>query len=337
MAKSEKSSLPDHSAPSTQRRGRFRGSRRERKKQLRQQRWQRNRLSLVLAALFIGLHFILLGTINHLAENRYPGPDQPYLSSLGIRFLPIDQKGFLFAEFPVQRGDFALYAEETGHIPAANTMIGYRQNQGWTRKTDLSWENPGFPQEEDHPVVGVHLGDAKAFAEWLTQREQAEGRLHATQFYRLPTDREWSLAAGLRESRNAWPEQLAQRLTASFPWGTSWPPPPNVGNLAGQEWAEVGNSQIPLISDYRDDFLFTSPVGSFPPNEFGLYDMTGNVWEWTTSRFSENRPNRAVRGSSYWNGVPELVHPSARHHFHPRRRVDILGFRLVLDISETIE
>ncbi|MCH8475185.1 MAG: formylglycine-generating enzyme family protein [Opitutales bacterium] len=337
MAESEKSSRSTSPTPSAKQGGRLRGSRKERQRQLRQQRWQRNRRGLFLAALFIGLHFLLLGTINHLAGNRYPGPDRPHLSSLGMRFLPVDQQNFLFGEFPVRRGDFALFAEQTGHNPTASTMIGYRQNQGWVRQADLHWDNPGFPQEDDHPVVGVHLADAQAFAEWLTRREQAEGRLHPEQFYRLPTDREWSLAAGLRESRNAWPEQLAERRTSPFPWGLAWPPPPGVGNLAGQEWTEAGDSQIPLIPNFRDDFLYTSPVDSFPPNEFGLYDMTGNVWEWTTSRFNESRPDLAVRGSSWWNGSPELVHPSARHNFHPRRRVDILGFRLVLDISAPIE
>src|ERR1700726_5063467 len=83
----------------------------------------------------------------------------------------------------------------------------------------------GCPQAPTHPVVKVNWFDAVAFCKWLTEKERDENLLEDRQSYRLPTDREWSLAVGLQNETGVTPQARDGKIKNEFPWGKQWPPP----------------------------------------------------------------------------------------------------------------
>ncbi len=131
----------------------------------------------------------------------------------------------------------------------------------WTWTPGAQWRHPSGPGSDlagldDHPVVQVAHEDATAFAEWAGEA--------------LPTEAEWEYAArGGHEDR-------------AFVWGDE--PTPN-----GEFLANFFQGNFPWRNTKADGFERTSPVGSFPPNDYGLYDMAGNVWEWTDDWYVEQR------------------------------------------------
>ena len=188
-----------------------------------------------------------------------------------------------------------------------------------------AWRGPGFKQGPDHPVVNVTWVEAVAFCKWLTDLEHKEGTLPANQFYRLPTDLEWSKAVGLPEESGRTPEARDMGVSDVYPWGTQWPPPPNSGNYTGEE---TGSDVA--IKGYDDGFAWTSPVGSFPPNKLGIYDMGGNVWQWCMDAWNNDSKAKVLRGASWYNGALKLsLLSSCRVHASPDSSTDNYGFRIV--------
>ena len=226
------------------------------------------------------------------------------VNTLGMKFVQIGDVDF--AEFLVTRKDFEGFANEKGLKGGA-------------------WRTPGFEQQPDHPVVNVTWKEADAFCKWLTDRERKAGALAAGESYRLPTDLEWSRAVGLPPENGNSPEERDLNVDGVFPWGLAWPPPSGAGNYAGEET----NSEVKL-QGYRDDYQWTAPVGKFKPNAFGLYDMGGNVWQWTNDYFNESKERKVLRGGSWYNGgvKPSLL-ASCRYHAKPDASNDTYGFRLV--------
>ncbi len=188
-----------------------------------------------------------------------------------------------------------------------------------------AWRGPGFKQGPDHPVVNVTWVEAVAFCKWLTELEHKDGTLPAAQFYRLPTDLEWSKAVGLPDESGKTPEVRDMGISDVFPWGIQWPPPPNSGNYTGEE---TGSDVA--IKGYDDGFAWTSPVGSFPPNKLGLYDMGGNVWQWCMDAWNTDSKAKVLRGASWYNGALKLsLLSSCRVHALPESSTDNYGFRIV--------
>jgi formylglycine-generating enzyme required for sulfatase activity len=188
-----------------------------------------------------------------------------------------------------------------------------------------SWKGPGFKQGPDHPVVNVTWQEAVAFCKWLTEKEHKEGALPAPQFYRLPTDLEWSKAVGLPDETGKTPEARDMGVQDVYPWGTAWPPPPGAGNYTGEE---TGSDVA--IRGYDDGFAWTSPVGSFAPNKFGIYDMGGNVWQWCMDAWNTDSKAKVLRGASWYNGALKLsLLSSCRVHAAPDSSTDNYGFRIV--------
>lgn len=145
-----------------------------------------------------------------------------------------------------------------------------------------------------------------------------------------------------------------------FPWGSQWPPPEGAGNYAGEESKGKkfdGNQYHSVIDGYSDDYIYTSPVGSFTANEFGLFDMGGNVWQWCQDQFDAHlwqgcqdrwrhappaiqkfnvQKDRVLRGACWNNGPSDqkprlhIFYSSYRYHEAANSRNDYIGFRCVV-------
>lgn len=264
-------------------------------------------------------------------DARAPGPEsatkeKPFVNSLGMRFVPVPGTHTAFCVWETRVKDFAAFVADTGYDATAG-MLSLRDT-GWKR-LGASWKSPGFPQTDDHAVCGVNFDDAKAFCEWLSHKE--------ARTYRLPTDLEWSAAAGLPHEVGETPRDRDQRIKDVYPWGTNFPPIVRgkpAANLAG---AEVTNSDWPtnldVIPGFRDPYPRTAPVGQFEPNPLGLYDLAGNVWEWVEDLNVPSRPARVVRGGAWFNGYAAAIQSSYRGTLGPGVRSDGYGFRCVIDLG----
>ncbi|ROR21099.1 formylglycine-generating enzyme required for sulfatase activity [Vibrio crassostreae] len=156
---------------------------------------------------------------------------------------------FALAATPTRVQDFKAFVESTGYQTDAELMntCDTFVNAEITTVSDNDWQNPGFKQADNSPVVCVSQNDAKAYTRWLSKN---------TGFtYRLPTPQEWEAAARAGQDTNFW-------------WGNEFRSGKANTGWAGTPWSNVS----------------TSPVKSFLPTPTGFYDMVGNVWEWTTAQ-----------------------------------------------------
>ena len=259
--------------------------------------------------------------------------DSPFLNSLGQAFVPIPRFDTLFCVYPVRVQDYAVYCAESGvTLPACP-----------------------FPNDRSHPVAGISWNDANKFCQWLTAKEHSLGLIDDFSVYRLPTDLEWSAAVGLQHEPEATPSERHLKALG-YPWGFQWPPPDNCGNYEPRRQDQVGylatSEFIPtwvfgnlrdeplrtrnflkiaqefknIHSNWRADWQFevdtheyTSPVGSFDPNIYDIYDLGGNVWEWCSDNWASGSGLKVLRGASY-----------ASHHFEenldPTRSIMLHGF-----------
>jgi formylglycine-generating enzyme required for sulfatase activity len=238
-------------------------------------------------------------------ERVGPVPGKPWVNSLEMKFVPVDE--ILVCIWPTRVRDYEAYCAATlrERFPA------------------------DFKQGDDHPVVRVSWQDAVAFCDWLTKRERETGQLDESQHYRLPTDAEWSAAAGLPREGGATPEERDGKLR-DYPWGRQWPPPAGTGNFADSTLRRTG---APSIGNYTDGFAQTSPVGSFPANARGLFDMAGNVWQWCNDSYSGGIRARdwgVLRGGSWANAVQAELRAGYRNVVDRTERDVIYGFRVVL-------
>lgn len=177
---------------------------------------------------------------------------------------------------------------------------------------------------DNQPVGDVSWFDAVEYAEWLSK---GSGRT-----YTLPTEAEWEYAArGGTSGRNFWDDDSAGacRYTngADLTAKSQWP-----------QW---------VTTNCDDGFRVSAPVGSFRPNQYGLYDMMGNAWEWTNDWYDaeyyfsspKNNPKGPVTGSlriprgGGWGNASECVRVSDRNGFDPNFRILFLGFRLVTSLK----
>jgi formylglycine-generating enzyme required for sulfatase activity len=232
-----------------------------------------------------------------------PHRGEKWENTLGMRFVPVGD--VLVAVWPVRVRDFQAFAEATGitRVPLE------------------------FTQEDTHPAVNVNWEDARAFCQWLTEREIKSEQLGEGQSYRMPTDAEWSIAAGVTGEGGATPQERDGGVR-DFAWGRAWPPPPRAGNFA-----DISRKRQPFIAAYSDGFAQTSPVGSFPANKAGLFDMSGNVWQWVEDIYSsspQHREWRALRGGSWATSKQEYLRLGYREVADIKQRDVTYGFRCVL-------
>jgi sulfatase modifying factor 1 len=193
--------------------------------------------------------------------------------------------GFWIDESPVTVAEFRRFVKETGHVTAAERRpdpddypdadpallrpgsLVFRGTRGpvdlsdarnwWEYVPGANWKRPEGPGSDTytrarHPVVHMAPEDAQAYAAWVGKA--------------LPTEAEWEYAArgGLERAVFAWGDELAPG-----------------GRMMANSW----QGEFPWQNLMTDGWLGTSPVATYPPNGFGLFDMTGNVWEWTSDTF----------------------------------------------------
>ena len=177
-------------------------------------------------------------------------------------------KPFYLGTYHVTRGQFRQFVKDSGYKTDAE-----KAKRGWGWDPDkkasgfsakYSWRNAGFEQTDEHPVVNVSWNDAVAFCKWLSRRE---GKT-----YRLPTEAEWEYACRAGTTTRYYsgddPETLAK-----------------VANVADASLRAMFPDWDECMIKASDGYVFTSPVGKFKPNAFGLYDMHGNAWQWCSDWF----------------------------------------------------
>jgi formylglycine-generating enzyme required for sulfatase activity/serine/threonine protein kinase len=270
------------------------------------------------------------GETLHLSRDlqiaKAPVSGRAWTNTIGMRFVPVGD--LLFAIWDTRVRDFAEFVRTTNYQltgPMESILDGAQGQHGKT------WDAPGFPQTEDHPVIGVSWKDAMEFCSWLTQKERNVGLLQEGQYYRLPTDQEWSQAAGIVHEEGATPEERSVRALELYPWGINFPPPTGSGNYAGLEMRGADwPANWRFLQNYNDGFTRTSPAGSFKPNALGIYDLGGNVWQWCMDKFSATGDSRVLRGASWANADPALLKANRRIDAVVDNRTDCYGFRCVL-------
>jgi formylglycine-generating enzyme required for sulfatase activity len=221
------------------------------------------------------------------------GSEKGYPEERPLHRVTVD--GFWMDRFPVTNDRFARFVDATGHrtfaeiapnpddYPGAAAHMLYAgslvfvQPSGPVDRSDATnwwryvegadWRHPSGPQSSidslsRHPVVHVTFGDAEACARW-------EGK-------ELPTEAEWEFAArgGLDH--------------AAYAWGDEFLP----GN---RHMANTWQGEFPWQHHCEDGYERTSPVGSYPPNGYGLHDVIGNVWEWTTDWYQPHHPEEQIK------------------------------------------
>ncbi len=212
------------------------------------------------------------------------GSNDHYAEEAPAREVIVDD--FWIDPRPVTNREFGRFVEETGHVtlaeqapdpadypgilpdmiragsllfvPTSGPVDLSNPMQWWQFRFDANWRQPTGPGSsiagmEDHPVVHVCYEDALAYAKWAGKA--------------LPTEAQWEFAArGGSDTEYAWGDELLP---------------------GGKALANFWQGEFPYENLELDGFARTSPVGAFPPNGYGLYDMVGNVWEWTGDWYRE--------------------------------------------------
>ena len=253
--------------------------------------------------------------------------DAPFVNSLGMKFVPVPITGgptggkrVLFSIWETRVQDYEAFVKDT-------------QRQ-WVRPDGKEVRQPDT--KEAHPATYVNRDDAVAFCMWLTERERAAGRLGAGEAYRLPSDFEWSCAAGIddREDSTATPRDRHEKI-AAFPWPGATPGGSPSANLLGEEAdSDLRATGRNLLAGHRDDFPRLAPVGSFAATPLGLFDVSGNVAEWCLEDAGGTLPKGIMRGCSWNNGDSRAANLAYRSFPPSARRGDDTGFRVVLAPAE---
>ena len=271
----------------------------------------------------------------------YPGYERKRFAEL-VDETPVHRvrisRAFYLGQHEVTVGQFRRFVQASGYTPEsiADGTGGYGYNRAYDpaaskrgdafegRDLKYSWRNPGFSQDDTHPVLNVTWNDAVAMSRWLSQQE---GKT-----YRLPTEAEWEYACRAGSTTRYYngnaPRSLLQIAnTFDADAAVNWP--------AWKAFALTG----------RDGYAFTAPVGSFVPNEFGLHDMLGNAWEWTADWHDENYYAQSpvvdpqgpadgsvrVRRGGSWHTWPLYARCSYRNWNSAETRYTLVGMRLLLE------
>jgi formylglycine-generating enzyme required for sulfatase activity len=277
-----------------------------------------NRLiTRLLPVLFVAMQIVSCAPIRPQSGKDMVGSGR-WTNSLGMVFVSVPGTRVSFSIWETRVQDFAAFAAIQPKLNGTNW--NHALYHGVTPVSD----------GPDYPVVNVSWNDANAFCAWLTETERKTGKIPAGAFYRLPTDAEWSWAAGIggRET-NGMPRDKSCQIPGVFPWGTQYPPPAGAGNFADLT-AKDCFTNWPFIEGYRDGYATAAPVGSFKPDTSGLYDLAGNAMEWCDDFYDATHKQRVMRGGAWNNCGPRSLLSSYREHVAPERFSVVTGFRCVL-------
>ena len=225
--------------------------------------------------------------------------------------------GFWMDDHPVTVAEFRRFVKATGHVTLAEKppdaadypdtdpdllvpgSLVFHPTRGpvdlddytnwWSWVPGAQWRHPEGPGStldgrERHPVTHVAYDDARAYAAWAGKE--------------LPTEAEWEFAArgGLDGATYAWGDEFAPK---------------------GRQMANTWQGEFPWQNLLLDRYERTSPVRSFPPNGYGLYDVAGNVWEWTTDFYTPKHPDEVIHACCGPSGPrlnPRVTSPDASHN-----------------------
>ncbi|MCL6699265.1 formylglycine-generating enzyme family protein [Sphingomonas sp. NSE70-1] len=236
---------------------------------------------------------------------------------------------FAVSRFEITRAQYQAFLRQSGHPISGGCITDRRKPGTWAADEQTNVEDPGFEQDDNHPAACVSWNDAMAYVGWLNS--QTGGG------YRLLAEAEWEYVARAGS-------------TTAYPWGPSIHDGcTHMNGYDEQILGKKGNlyqgEQVPYAA-CSDGFVNTAPVGSFKPNAFGVYDMLGNMGEWTadcaTPSYAGIRPDGAseggdctkkmVRGGS-WGSQPRQVRSAERYRYRPTDIDDSIGIRVAKTIK----
>lgn len=215
------------------------------------------------------------------------------------------EKPFALGRTEVTVGQFRVFIEDTGYVTSAErgngSYIREPESGLWRLRGSLNWrfDNEGKPARDDAPVVHVSWDDAKAYATWLSQQ--------TGQRYRLPTEAEFEYANRAGSTTRYWwgdgpPKDVVVNVRGELDESVTpllvWPPTPEEVSYLYKD----GPPPPISFKGYGDGFGGLAPVGSFKPNGFGLFDTTGNVWEWTEDCWHDSYVGAPGDGSAWTAG-----------------------------------
>ena len=225
---------------------------------------------------------------------------------------------FALGTTEITRGQFAAFVKKSKYSTGDKC---WTHENGKVEERYGNWREPGYPQDDKHPVVCINWDDAKAYANWLSRKTGKK--------YRLPTEAEWEYSA------------RATTSTARY-FGGNPDEACGYANVADKTaQAQIHGASSWSVFNCTDGFVYTAPVGRFKANAFGLKDMLGNVWEWTEDGYHESYEGAPTDGSAWqgdgdkrvlrggsWNNGPRNVRAAVRNSYKPALRFSFFGFRL---------
>jgi len=237
---------------------------------------------------------------------------------------------FAAGRYEITVGQYQEFVEATKR-PDPYTCITWNGTETlWAEVKGANWHNPGFPQDNTHPVGCLSYQDALDYSSWLSER--------TGQNYRIPTEAEW--------------EYIARAGTDSLQsWGDTMDTICEYANSSDLSRAEAhgGIEKEPTrFFDCYDGYVYTAPIGTYPPNQFGFHDLVGNVWEWVQDTFIPSYEGAPVDGSARiapdmdtrlivrgggWYSRVWFVRPAGRSREHPAYRSTTLGLRLIRELN----
>lgn len=237
--------------------------------------------------------------------------------------------GFYLANYDVTRKQFSKFASATGFDGSGCKVY---KSGAWQFDNNASWKEPGFPQTDRDPVVCVSWNDAIKYISWLNREFPSRGKTKL--IYRLPTEIEWEYAARAgTQTATYWSEQALDQCKFA-----------NARDVTSLKLFDPNAPHVNCV----DGFIETSPVGLFERNQWGLFDMLGDVYQWTSTCSSIGYQNsvsppsllagtdcseRVVRGAS-WATIPSGVRSARRSAIAKADRASTTGFRVAADISK---
>lgn len=264
---------------------------------------------------------------------KYSGDKDWYENEHPMHHVTISED-FMCSKYEVTRNDFNLFVEATNYrtdCELKKSKMYYWNGSERAFDDTKSWINPGHHQEPNFPVVGITFNDASYYIIWLNENDTSLPKGYQ---YSMPSEAQWEYTA--RAGSNA-----------PFFWGNDAKQGMNYGNFADSSGLEV--HQWKILQPWNDGYPESAPVGRFSPNDFGIYDIIGNAYEWTLdcggeqSKYlageyedpisKEDCSERYFRGGS-WHSNARGLRCAKRKAYSADSAFDNVGLRLFITVKE---